>query len=68
MNKAKLDPLFWFIMVIGSLLICLKVMDGKIVEKLIASILILAIVMIYIFKKIDTNKIKFNVRRHKGTA
>jgi len=68
MNKAKLDPLFWFIMVIGSLLICLKVMDGKIVEKLIATILILAIVMIYIFKKIDTNKIKFNVRRHKGTA
>ncbi|TXE19185.1 oligosaccharide flippase family protein [Psychroflexus gondwanensis] len=68
MNKAKLDPLFWFIMVIGSLLICLKVMDGKIVEKLIATVLILAIVMIYIFKKIDTNKIKFNVRRHKGTA
>jgi O-antigen/teichoic acid export membrane protein len=61
-NKAKLDPLFWFIMVIGSLILSLYVMDKLIVMKLIATVTILIIVLAYLNNKVSIKQIKLNAK------
>ena len=57
MNKANLNPLFWFLMVIGFLVISIQVMNASTFLKLVSTIGVLILVVGYIFIKVDFKKV-----------
>lgn len=58
LNHANLNPFFWFFMVIISLFWALNIMDSSILNKVISTFIILIVILLYLYKKINLKFIK----------
>jgi O-antigen/teichoic acid export membrane protein len=57
-SKANLDPVFWFIMVVGSLYAALQMLDSSFVLKLITTSIIIIVIVVYTLLRVDVKRIK----------